>query len=246
MKNFTGFAPLGVDLVGMLGIGVAERSGLLSAMTRSLLEQVVAQLQLWERRGLCLSAAVNLSPSTLTDSTLPDYLSSLMQKHGLGTSRLTLELTESAAVQNQSLAMEILSRLRILGFGLSIDDFGTGYSSLEQLYRMPFNELKIDRFLVREIGVRREAEVIIETIISLGQKLNLDVCAEGVESRGVVEFLCAAGCDKLQGFYIGRPASPGALLHRAREFEQCGFEPVMTQSCYRQREMPLPAPMRYQ
>lgn len=204
-------------------LGVAEKAGLLPALTRSMLAQVVSQLRRWESRGLQISAAVNLSPSSLTDASFPDQLAALMKKFALENSRLTLELTESAALQNEGLAMEILSRLRILGFGLSLDDFGTGYSSLEQLYRMPFNELKIDRFLVREIGVRREAETIVEAVISLGQKLNLGVCAEGVETPEVVDFLFDAGCDKLQGYYLGRPSSAEALEHRVREFGQKGF-----------------------
>lgn len=211
-----------------------------------MLEQVVSQLRRWETRGLRLSAAVNLSPSTLTDSSLPDHLEELMKKYTLENSRLTLELTESAAIQNKRLAMEILSRLRISGFGLSLDDFGTGYSSLEQLYRMPFNELKIDRFLVREIGVRREAETIVETIISLGQKLNLKVCAEGVESAAAVDFLYDAGCDKLQGFFLGRPSSAEALEHRAREFELEGFGLEVLLARHQQKGPSMPSPIRYQ
>lgn len=225
-------------------LGVAERAGLLADLTTSMLEQVVSQLRRWETRGHRLSAAVNLSPSSLTDSTLPDRLEALMKKYTLENSRMTLELTESAAIQNEGLAMEILSRLRILGFGLSIDDFGTGYSSLEQLYRMPFNELKIDRFLVRDIGVRREAETIAESIISLGHKLNLAVCAEGVETAVAVDFLFEVGCDKLQGYYLGRPSSAEALEHKAREFHQHGFghDALMAQH----NAARLPAPAGYQ
>jgi len=225
-------------------LGVAERAGLLAELTASMLEQVASQLRRWETRGHKFSAAVNLSPCTLTDSQLPDRLEALMQKYTLENSRLTLELTESAAIQNEGLAMEILSRLRILGFGLSIDDFGTGYSSLEQLYRMPFNELKIDRFLVRDIGVRREAELIAEAIISLGHKLNLAVCAEGVETAVAVDFLYEAGCDKLQGFYLGRPSSAEALEHKAREFDQHGFGLDVLMA--RHKGTRLPAPARYQ
>lgn len=225
-------------------LNVAERAGLLPALTSSMVEQAVSQLRRWEMRGLKLSAAVNLSPSTLTDSGLPDQLEGIMNRYRLENSRLTLELTESAAIQNAGLAMEILSRLRILGFGLSIDDFGTGYSSLEQLYRMPFNELKIDRFLVRDIGIRREAETIAEAIISLGQKLNLAVCAEGVETAVAVDFLYEAGCDKLQGYYLGRPSSPEALEHKARDFQQNGFGIEVLLARHRTSRMPSPA--RYQ
>ncbi len=204
-------------------IDVAERAGLLPAMTMSMLEQVVSQMRRWESRGLKMSAAVNLSPSTLTDYRFPDRLERLMQEYKLNNSRLTLELTESVGMHNERLAMEILSRLRILGFNLSIDDFGTGYSSLEQLYRMPFSELKIDRFLVRDIGKRTEADIIVEAIIKLGRQLKLDVCAEGVESSEALKFLIGAGCDKIQGFYVGRPSTAEALEECARQFSEDGF-----------------------
>jgi len=204
-------------------IGIAEEAGLLPPLTHSLLRQVVRQLHRWDEKGLHLTAAVNISPTILTDRTFPDQLEALMLEHELENERMTLELTESAAMQNAGLAMEILGRLRIKGFGLAIDDFGTGYSSLEQLYRMPFNELKIDRFLVRELGKNGEATAIVEAIIALGHKLKLTVCAEGVESRQALQQLIAAGCDKFQGYYVGRPLTAAGLELRVREFEKTGL-----------------------
>jgi len=192
-------------------------------LTQSLLQQVVLQLRHWESRNIRITASVNVSPSLLTDSTFPDQLENLMREHKLDNSRLILELTESAVMHNAELALEILSRLRLKGFGLSIDDFGTGYSSLEQLYRMPFNELKIDRFLVREMGVRGEAAAIVEAIIAMGHKLKLAVCAEGVESAEVLTSLLESGCDKFQGYLIGRPASAEALEEGIRSFEKTNF-----------------------
>ena len=204
-------------------ISIADEAGLLPALTRSLLRQVAGQLQRWDDNGLHLTVAVNISPSILTDREFPDQLEALMLEYELDNERLTLELTESAAMQNAGLAMEILGRLRIKGFGLAIDDFGTGYSSLEQLYRMPFNELKIDRFLVRELGKCSEAAAIVEAIIALGHKLKLTVCAEGVESQQALAQLVDAGCDKFQGYFVGRPMLADALEERVREFEKTGF-----------------------
>ena len=211
-------------------IGIAEEAGLLPALTHALLRQVVGQLQRWDSKGLHLTAAVNISPSILTDRAFPDQLEALMLEHELDNERLTLELTESAVMQNAGLAMEILGRLRIKDFGLAIDDFGTGYSSLEQLYRMPFNELKIDRFLVRELGKSTEAAHIVEAIIALGHKLKLTVCAEGVETMEVLTQLLDAGCDKFQGYFIGRPVSADALEERVREFERNGFAAAVRSS----------------
>ncbi len=187
------------------------------------MRQTLVQLAAWDSQGLKLTASVNLSPSLLTDAGFPEQLSALTEEFGVDNSRLTLELTESALTQNAGLAIEILSRMRIKGHNLAIDDFGTGYSSLEQLYRMPFNELKIDRFLVRDIGTRTEASTIVETIILLGHKLGITVCAEGVETRESLEFLVNAGCDKVQGYYVGRPSSAKMVEKRIHEFQQGGF-----------------------
>ncbi|MGI9272950.1 MAG: EAL domain-containing response regulator [Woeseiaceae bacterium] len=205
-------------------ISVADQYGLLGELTDSLLQQVAKQLRKWRDAGLNMTAAVNMSPSILADSNVPDKLESLMRHYDLDNSNLILELTETEVMQNPELAMEILGRIRLKGFGLSIDDFGTGYSSLEQLYRMPFNELKIDRFLIRDINSRIEAATIVEAMITLGHKLNLSVCAEGVESQHVLTFLLEAGCDKFQGYHIGRPASAEALQKCVREFNNTGFD----------------------
>lgn len=223
-------------------IEIAEEAGLLPKLTDSLIRQSVRQLRDWDDRGLKLGASVNLSPSLLNNSTFPEELERITREHGIDNERLTLELTESAITQNASLAMEILSRLRIKGFGLSIDDFGTGYSSLEQLYRMPFNELKIDRFLVRDIGTRREAATIVEAIIMLAHKLEISVCAEGVEERETVRFLLDAGCDKMQGYYFGRPSSARIMEKRVCEFQDSVF--TYSADPYRESESRCDTPQR--
>ena len=155
-------------------------------------------------------------------------------------------------MQDAELAIEVLGRIRSKGFGLAIDDFGTGYSSLEQLYRMPFSELKIDRFLVREIGKRLEAATIVEAIIMLGHKLGLQVCAEGVESQQVLSYLLEAGCDKFQGYYVGRPVSAAAFEQRKRRFDESGVESLgwaaeqstadIVEDAAQSRSMPLLGP----
>ena len=223
-------------------ISVAEEAGILPALTRSLLRQVARQLHRWDEKGLHLTVAVNISPSILTDRAFPDQLEALMLEHELDNERLTLELTESAVMKNAGLAMEILGRLRIKGFGLAIDDFGTGYSSLEQLYRMPFNELKIDRFLVRELGKSDEAAAIVEAIIALGHKLKLTVCAEGVETLQALTKLLDAGCDKFQGYFVGRPVTADALVERIREFEKTGFAAAGWNDADSRTPMPSPKP----
>jgi EAL domain-containing protein (putative c-di-GMP-specific phosphodiesterase class I) len=107
--------------------------------------------------------------------------------------------------------MEVLTRFRLKGFGLSLDDFGTGYSSLIQLYRMPFTELKVDRSFVSEMEASDEAFTIVRSIISLGHNLGMDICAEGVESLSTGNALSDLGCDYGQGYYYSRPQPADSL-----------------------------------
>jgi EAL domain-containing protein (putative c-di-GMP-specific phosphodiesterase class I) len=108
--------------------------------------------------------------------------------------------------------------MRVKNFGLSIDDFGTGYSSLKQLYLMPFSELKIDTSFVRDVFAHEDARTMVETMILLAHKLRLTACAEGVESQEVLDFLDGVGCDRAQGYFIGRPMAGTALELAVREW----------------------------
>ncbi len=186
-------------------IQVAEESGLLGTLTWTLLRQVASQMRDWDNRGHAITTSINLPPSLLTEPAFPAALEKLMRKQGLDNSKLTLELAETSAMQNPGLTIGVLEKLRNMGFGLSIDDFGAGYSSIEQLHRLPFTELKIDRYLVRELGYQPDASRIVKAIVMLGQQLDMSVCAEGVESPKVLDHLLDIGCDKLQGYFIARP-----------------------------------------
>src|SRR5690606_20498081 len=136
---------------------------------------------------------------------------------GVEPARLGIEVTESAAISDSQNAMEVLARLRVLGIGLAIDDFGTGSSSLLQLFRMPFNELKIDRRVVKDIPDPDDARRIVEATVNLAHSLNIRACAEGVESDQVLAFLQEIGCDMVQGYIVSKavPARDlGELLRR--------------------------------
>ena len=103
---------------------------------------------------------------------------------------------------------DILTRLRVKNFNLAIDDFGIGYSSLTQLFQMPFNEMKIDKSLVLRVPQSNEAKIMVETLVELAHKLNLTVCAEGVETQEALDFLASVACDSAQGFLVSRPVPP--------------------------------------
>jgi EAL domain-containing protein (putative c-di-GMP-specific phosphodiesterase class I) len=192
-------------------IGLAEETGLIAALTDFVLQDGVRQLGAWLAQGVALDLAVNLSPRLVRELDFPDRLADLMREHRVDNARLTLEITETAALEEPARTRDILTRLRVKGFGLSLDDFGTGYSSLTQLYRMPFSELKIDKSLGMELHSSREARTMTRSLIDLAHNLGLKVCTEGVETAAALQFLQAAGADFVQGFHLGRPMPAGAI-----------------------------------
>lgn len=186
-------------------IPLAEQTGLIDPLTETVIAQSLRQVKLWRGRRLKLSCAVNLSPGLVADIELPDRIAEKLELYDLDGSALNLELTESATLVNPTRTMDVLTRLRVKGVGLSLDDFGTGFSSLTQLYQMPFDELKIDKSVVMDIPHSREANTMVGSLIDLAHNLGLSVCAEGVETRAALDLLAALGCDDCQGYYISRP-----------------------------------------
>ncbi len=204
-------------------IPLAEETDLIASLTDVVLRAVLQQVGAWKQNGLPLNIAVNIAPKLLTDVEFPDRLASMLKQYGANRSSLTLEITESAAMANQEVAMDILTRLRIKGIALAIDDFGTGYSSMRQLFQLPFSELKIDRSFVMDMGASSEAQTMVNTMIQLAHNLEMTVCAEGVETQEALDYLEAAGCDKVQGFFVSRPLP-------APEFERFARDWMKTES----------------
>ena len=170
-------------------IPMAEETGLIGPLTDVVLRETLEQNAIWSEHGLDTNIAVNIAPQLLGDVEFPDRLSLLLKEYGVEGSRITLEITETAAMKNVDTMMDIFARLRLRGIRLSIDDFGTGYSSMKQLFCMPFNELKIDRSFVLEIPSSSEARTIVKSMIQLADTLNMVACAEGVENQEVLDFL---------------------------------------------------------
>ena len=192
-------------------IPLAEQSGLIVPLTRRVLTDALAACQRWRRNHPACGVAVNISPLVLANADLPDEIEAMLLQHGLSPGALIAEITESLFIANPMLAIELLTRLRIKGIGLSMDDFGTGYSSLLTLLRLPFTELKIDRSFVASCETDEDAWKIIRATISLARELGLSVVAEGVETDSVASRLRAAGCQIGQGWRFGRPMSEQAL-----------------------------------
>jgi EAL domain-containing protein (putative c-di-GMP-specific phosphodiesterase class I)/CheY-like chemotaxis protein len=186
-------------------LSVAENSAVIDQLTAWVLEAAIAQTGAWRKQGMSLAISANVSARNLGDLGLPDRIFDLCKTHGLPPDQLTIELTETATMKDAGKIMDILTRMRLKGFGLAIDDFGTGYSSLVQLRRLPFTELKIDKSFVIDMLTSRDSALIVKTIIDMAHNLGLVPVAEGVESQVAAEQLIADGCYLLQGYWISRP-----------------------------------------
>jgi EAL domain-containing protein (putative c-di-GMP-specific phosphodiesterase class I)/CheY-like chemotaxis protein len=186
-------------------LSVAENSSVIDRLTSWVLEAAITQTGAWRKQGMPVAISANVSARNLGDLGLPDRIFDLCKTHGLPPDQLTIELTETATMKDASKIMDILTRMRLKGFGLAIDDFGTGYSSLVQLRRLPFTELKIDKSFVIDMLTAKDSALIVKTIIDMAHNLGLVPVAEGVESQIAAEQLIADGCYLLQGYWISRP-----------------------------------------
>jgi EAL domain-containing protein (putative c-di-GMP-specific phosphodiesterase class I)/FixJ family two-component response regulator len=202
-------------------VPLAEREGLIHPLTRAVMEQAFAQTAAWGTRGLHLPVAVNLSAQLLEDPGLVDEIRALAAHHALLPAQIVFELTESEVVSFRGAAFGVLARLRLQGFGLSLDDYGTGFSSMQQLARIPFTELKIDRAFVHGASHKRRLQVMLHSALDMAQRLELPTVAEGVETLADWRLLQQLGCTAGQGWLIARPMPaqelPGWLTaHRQR------------------------------
>ena len=191
----------------------AEQTGYIKAVTRWVLNGVFRQYAAWRARGIEVPVSVNISARDLHNPDFPRTLGELAAAHDVKPESVSLEVTESAVMEDPAHALEILERLHALGVRLAIDDFGTGYSSLAYLKRLPVHELKIDKSFVIGLARDRDDAAIVRATIDLAHHLGLSVTAEGVEEGGVLDTLRRLGCDHAQGDYISPPV-PAAALER--------------------------------
>jgi EAL domain-containing protein (putative c-di-GMP-specific phosphodiesterase class I)/CheY-like chemotaxis protein len=151
------------------------------------------------------SVAINVSPACLGNPIFPDLLVDLAASEDIAPSRITVEITETAAMEDPAFTASQVTRLRIKGFDVALDDFGTGYGSLVELHRMPVSKLKIDRSFVKNLVSDKSAQAIVRSIIGLARNLDLQVVAEGVENAETLDLLRSYDCGLAQGFHIARP-----------------------------------------
>ncbi|MFM0125645.1 EAL domain-containing protein [Paraburkholderia sp. RL18-101-BIB-B] len=194
-------------------IPLAEKTGLIVPIGEWVLDEACRQISEWREAGRRdWTMAVNLSALQFGHASLIQTVRDALKRYALEPGCLTLEVTESTAMRDADASLRILQQLRGMGVNISIDDFGTGYSSLLYLKRLPASELKIDRGFIRDLARDTEDAAIVSAIVALGQTLNLNIVAEGVETAAQQEFLTRLGCDSLQGFLLGRPMSAEQLI----------------------------------
>lgn len=194
---------------GILGPGafipLAEKCGLIDDLTYSIYKKAMLQAGEWLADGLELKISVNISINTFTLPDFPEFLIKSAQSEGIDMSKVVLEVTETQVMKNALDSLEILMRLRMKKFGLSIDDFGTGNSSMEQLKRIPFTELKIDRAFVYGATNNSGARAILESSVILAKSLKMETVAEGAETREDWDLVESLGVDYVQGYYCAKP-----------------------------------------
>ena len=186
-------------------IPLVEKTVLLRPLTLYVVDRVCENWRAWADAGVEIPVAINLSPRSLLDTHLPDQIAEILERWGVPSSFVQLELTENFLVADSGRSNAVIDKLSRHGIGLSIDDFGTGYSSLSHLKRLPIDEIKIDRSFVSQMNAHANDFMIARATIELGKNLGLRVVAEGVEDRETFDRLADFGCDEAQGYYISRP-----------------------------------------
>ena len=187
-------------------IPLAEQTGLILKIGDWVFRTALLQMRAWDNAGVRVDRlAINISGRQFHHSNLVETVERLLAATGVDPDRIELELTETVVMRDVEATIATLARLKSLGVHLSIDDFGTGYSSLAYLKRFPIDTLKIDRSFTRDAANGAADAAIVGTIVALGHNLQKRVVAEGVETRGQIDFLRSVACDELQGFYFSRP-----------------------------------------
>jgi predicted signal transduction protein with EAL and GGDEF domain len=195
-------------------IPIAEESGLILQIGVWTLREACEQAYRWRERfgdRAPLPVSVNVSARQLAQAELPEIIGRVLAETGLSAGDLAIEVTETALIEDSSVAAASLRELKSLGVKILLDDFGTGYSSLSHLQRFPIDALKIDRSFVMHLGTGEDSPAIVGAIAAMANALGLEVVAEGVESAEQAAEAQALGCGSAQGYYFARPAPPSEV-----------------------------------
>jgi len=205
-------------------VPLAERAGLMRALTEWVFEHGLAQLAAWQAEGLGIRLSLNVSSADF-DAGLVERLRAIAVRHGVEPQTLELEFTESTLMRQCDVTRRHLAALRELGVAIAIDDFGTGYSNLASLRQMPASSLKIDQSLVRAIDGNRSDAAIVRSMAALARELGFRVVVEGVESAAVHAAVLEMACDEIQGFHVAHPLSAGDVPAWLRNYAATPLPP---------------------
>ncbi len=194
-------------------IPIAEASGNIDSLTNKIFEAALTQAAEWDREGKELRTAINFSVNSFSSPEFCEFILATRENSGLGSEQILLEITETQAMNIPTDCLEALMSLRLKRYGLSIDDFGTGHSSLAQLKNIPFSEMKVDRAFVNGAANDPSSRAILEASISIARKLNMEIVAEGAETKEDWDLAEELGCDYVQGFYCAKPMRSEDLAH---------------------------------
>jgi diguanylate cyclase (GGDEF)-like protein len=194
-------------------IVIAEQSGKINQITEWLLKQVLLDYaKILEHFGDDTVISVNLSVHDLMNTKILGLITELYDSYSINPQRIEFEVTESTYLENFDMANKFFENIRQLGSSIALDDFGTGYSSLSYLTQIQLNTLKIDKQFVDNLGISQRSTLVTKTVIEMAKQLNLNICAEGVETRQQMDFLVAHGCHQLQGYLFGKPTDLASLM----------------------------------
>lgn len=192
-------------------IALAEETGVISQLTEWMIQYATRDLAILRKQHPDLTLSLNISARDLSSKGLPEVFRSALARNNLEPQAITVELTETAAMEDPIEGLKALDALAGVGLKVSIDDFGSGYSSLSYLKQLPATELKLDRSLVHDVTTSDSADVIVATSIQMAKSLGYQVVGEGVEDTATAERLKAMGCDLLQGYWLCSPKPLGEL-----------------------------------
>ena len=199
-------------------IPLLEEGGLIDEVGLWILNAACRQLGAWSGGPLAaVKVAVNVSARQFRDPQLPKLIARTLELHRVAPERLEVELTETAAMEDEARTRRLLVELHELGVSVAIDDFGSGWSSISYLKNLPFSKLKIDREFVTELDLRPDSRAICRSMIELGRGLGMTVLAEGMERREEVDVLRAMGCRLFQGYWFSRPLDAPAFEAKVRD-----------------------------
>lgn len=190
---------------------VLEATGHMDELNWAMIERAVAACRHWHDRGLMLSVSINLSVTSLAEPGLADKILKHIQQHQLDSQYVMFEISEMMAMTDVPICLENLARLRMKGFGLSIGDYGTAHSNVQQLLRIPFMDLKIDRAFVAGASQHEQTRIALSSSLELAKKLRRNSVAVGVETREDWDLLRDLGCTYAQGYYIAKPMERDAV-----------------------------------